>query len=120
MLNTEEITKAIAAHGMWKQRLRKAIEEGNSEYTVDKLKVDNLCDFGKWLHSLSSEEKKSTHWPTIQQLHAKFHIEAAHILDLAIKGKIKEAEEAMAIGKNFTMLSGELTSAMMKWKNSLT
>jgi len=47
MLNTEEITKAISAHGNWKQRLRQAIESGNSEYTVEKLKVDNQCDFGK-------------------------------------------------------------------------
>jgi len=31
-------------------------------------------------------------------LHAKFHTEAARILNLAIKGKKKDAEEAMSIG----------------------
>lgn len=44
--NKVEITNAIAAHGKWKQRLIDAIENGNSEFTAQRLKVDNLCDFG--------------------------------------------------------------------------
>jgi hypothetical protein len=119
MLHTEEIINAIGAHGNWKQRLRRAIETGNNDFTVEKIKVDNQCDFGKWLHSLSSDEKKSSHWLKIQQLHAKFHIEAARLLELAAQGKQKEAEDAMAIGNDFTRISCELTMAMVKWKSSL-
>jgi len=47
MAIAEEITKAIGAHGMWKQRLRQAIDTGKSEFTVERVRPDNLCDFGK-------------------------------------------------------------------------
>ena len=120
MLHPKEIIDAIGAHGNWKQRLRRAIETGNSDFTFDKIKVDNQCDFGKWLHSLSSDEKKSSHWLNIQQLHAKFHIEAARLLERAMQGKQKEAMDAMAIGNDFTRLSCGLTMAMVKWKSSLS
>ncbi len=120
MINKEEISNAIAAHGKWKQRLIDAIETGKSEFTVALLKVDNLCDFGKWLYSLSAEEKLSPYWNEVQKLHAKFHTEAAKILDLAVKGKVNEAKEAISLGKDYMKCSGELTRAMMKWRDSLT
>jgi hypothetical protein len=119
MLHSEEIMNAIGAHGNWKQRLRRAIETGNSDFTVDKIKVDNQCDFGKWLYSLSLDEKNSSHWLNIQQLHAKFHIEAAHLLELSKQGKQQEALDAMFIGNDFARLSSQLTMAMVKWKSSL-
>ena len=117
MLLSEEIFIAIGAHGRWKQRLRHAIETGATGLTVDNLKVDNQCDFGKWLYSLSPEEKKSSHWLNIQQLHAKVHIEAARLLELATQGKRIEAMCAMVIGNDFARLSCELTMAMVKWKS---
>jgi methyl-accepting chemotaxis protein len=120
MLHSEEIISAIGAHGNWKQRLRRAIETGNSDFTVAKIKVDNQCDFGKWLHSLSSEEKNSSHWSNIQQLHAKFHIEAARLLELSTQGKQQEAQDAMLVGNDFARLSSQLTMAMVRWKSSLT
>ena len=46
----EEINKAIGAHGMWKFRLDQAVEKGTSEFTVDNVRKDNLCDFGRWLY----------------------------------------------------------------------
>ena len=58
MLRSKEIVNAIGVHGNWKKRLRRAIETGNSDFTVDELIVDNQCDFGKWLHSLSSDDKE--------------------------------------------------------------
>ena len=120
MFHSKEIINAIGAHGNWKQRLRRAIESGNIDFTFDKLKIDTECDFGKWLHSLSLDEKKSSHWSNIQQLHAKFHIEAARLLELAIQGKKKEAMDGMAIGSDFARLSCGLTMAMVKWKSSLS
>jgi len=119
-LHSEEIKNTIGAHGIWKQRLRRAIESGNGDFTVDKIKVDHQCDFGKWLHSLSSDEKNSPHWHNIQQLHAKFHIEAARLFELATQGKQQEALDAMLIGGDFARLSGQLTMAMVKWKSTIT
>ncbi len=110
-----EITKAIGAHGMWKQRLRKAIDTGTSEFTVVGVRPDNNCEFGKWLHSLPTDIKISDHWKKVQTLHASFHVEASQVLNLALSGKKTEAEMALNTGK-FSQISGELTGAMMKWQ----
>ena len=120
MIHSKEIVNAIGVHGNWKQRLRRAIETGKSDFTVDELIVDNQCDFGKWLHSLSSDIKKSSQWSKIQQVHAKFHIEAARLFVFARQEKQKEVLDAMVVGSDFARYSSELTMAMVKWKNSIT
>lgn len=112
---TEEIQKAIGAHGMWKVRLRKAVETGQSEWTVAHVKADNNCDFGKWLHGLPEHEKKAENWGKIRDLHAKFHEEAARILECAITGKKAQAADSLELGSPFTNASANLTSLMMKW-----
>lgn len=119
MANSEEINKAIGAHGAWKQRLRQAVDTGKSEFTVERVRPDNLCDFGKWLHGLPSGDKGSTNWKNVQELHARFHVEASRVLDLAVRGKKQEAESALALNSSFTEVSSKLTIAMIVWKTSL-
>jgi methyl-accepting chemotaxis protein len=119
MLN--EIDNAIGAHGMWKQRLRSAIQEGRSEFTVSGTKVDNACAFGKWLYSLPQSEKSSLNWTTVQKLHARFHEETANILGLALTSNKTDAENALTgINSEFASISAELTRAMGKWKSSVS
>lgn len=120
MVNLVEIDKAISAHGMWKQRLKSAIETGQSEFNVSKVTLDNLCDFGKWLYSLDSDIKSTESWKAIQNHHAEFHKIAANILGLALKGKKDEASKEIALGSNYSSISGKLTTAMMKWKKELS
>ncbi len=52
LLYKEEITKAIGMHGIWKLRLKQAIDLGSSEFSVEHISPDNECAFGKWLYSL--------------------------------------------------------------------
>jgi len=119
MAAAEEINKAIGAHGMWKQRLRQAIETGKSDFTVERVRPDNLCDFGKWLYSLPAIDQTSAHWKAVRDLHGKFHTEAAHVLGLAVGGLRQEAEKKLDAGSQFIKISSDLTGAMMKWKASL-
>lgn len=119
MANVEEIVKAIGAHGMWKQRLRQAVDTGKSEFTVERVMPDNLCDFGKWLHGLPPSDKADENWKSVQGLHARFHHEAARILRLATSGRKAEAETGLALASPFSDISGQLTTAMMKWKSTL-
>lgn len=116
MSKSEEIKKAIGAHGMWKTRLRSAVDTGTSEFTVDKVKADNNCDFGKWLHGLPNEEKKTENWTKIRDLHAKFHVEAAKILDSALTGKKDVAVKGLEVTSDFSKLSASLTTAMIGWE----
>ena len=98
---SEEIDKAIGAHGMWKNRLNHAIQAGSSDYTVAGVKPDNLCAFGKWLHGLPPSAKDSQSWNDIRVMHAEFHAEAARVLDLALDGKKAEATSVLATGSRF-------------------
>lgn len=119
MSDIEKITKAIGAHVQWKQRLRNAIDTGTSEWTVEHVAPDNLCDFGKWLYSLPERERHNGHWKTVRTLHATFHGEAAKVLGLALGGKQGEANIAMEFGSNYVTISNKLTWAMMEWRKAI-
>ena len=116
----DEINQAIAAHGQWKVKLRNAIETGECESTPDKVKQDNNCSFGKWLHErIDPEVKHSPFYKEIVYLHAQFHKEAGAILELALNGNKKEAENLMKSWSSFSGLSGKLTRKMMEWQKNL-
>ncbi|MBK9132100.1 MAG: CZB domain-containing protein [Gammaproteobacteria bacterium] len=118
MINKEEIDKAIGAHGMWKARLKQAIETGKSEVSADTIRQDNQCNFGKWLYgtSLSATDKSSAHYRSVRELHAEFHKCAARVADLAVTGQKDEAVRMLALGGDFASVSSRLTAAMMEWK----
>jgi hypothetical protein len=116
------ITEAIASHGMWKQRLRQAIDTGAmDDATVESIKPDNLCAFGKWLYGndLSAADKQSPHYLKVRDLHAEFHRVAAGVAALALEEKKQEANEQMSAGGAFATASSALTMAMIAWKKSL-
>ncbi len=112
---TPQIDKAIGSHGMWKSRLRRAIETGQSEFSIDTVKADNQCEFGKWLQSLPSTASPDV-VRSIRALHTKFHGHAALVLDHALAGRKSEAEKAIALGSEFSATSSALVKALMDWK----
>lgn len=113
----DQINKAIGAHGLWKTRLKYSIEHSKSDFSAAEVRMDNLCEFGKWLYACSAEQKNSLDWKNIKNLHGKFHAAAASVLELALKGKKEEAEIEFLNG-NFTKVSNELNSALIQWKQS--
>lgn len=116
----DEIDKAISAHGMWKQKLRTAIDTGECESTPAKVKKDNNCAFGKWLHErIETSAKSSPCCSEVVNLHAQFHNEAGTILDLALKGDKESANIRMSLGQDFSKYSASLTKKMKEWQASL-
>ncbi|MBM4202005.1 MAG: hypothetical protein FJ189_12070, partial [Gammaproteobacteria bacterium] len=113
MALVEQIDRAIGAHGMWKARIRMAIDTGKSEFDPAIVKTDNSCDFGKWLYG-TLEVKSSPFFEKVKGLHAEFHAEAARILQLALSGQKVVAQAALEnpAGK-FVTLSSSLTKLMM-------
>lgn len=111
----DQITAAIAAHGKWKTRLKSAIGQGTSEFSPATVRLDNACDFGKWLRSAGPEARKSEHFHHAVALHAEFHKAAADVLALALAGKKDEAEAKLDLGGEFAHLSAELTREMSAW-----
>ena len=114
----EEITRAIGAHGLWKGRLLSAIKEGSSEFSVDNVRTDKFCIFGQWLYSLPADVRSLTHWQAVRQLHGEFHLEAAKILALALRGDKAQAQAALADDSSYVDISSRLTRAMMVWRNA--
>jgi hypothetical protein len=114
----DEIVKAIGAHAVWKMRLKAAIDTGQSEFQVAVVQQDNQCPFGKWLYAAQANVRASADYKKVQEMHARFHREAASVLELALKGNKAEAEKRMAVGGAFAQLSSELIAAMTAWKGA--
>lgn len=118
MPSIQEIDKAISAHGMWKTRLKSVVATGQSEVPPALIKVDNQCEFGKWLYSpaLSQEDKASDNYSTVRRLHSEFHKVAGRVVELAVGGNRSEAEALLSMNGEFSTVSAQLTQAMMAWK----
>lgn len=105
----QAVDNAINAHTMWLIRLRKSINQGSSEFKPETVKPDNNCEFGKWFYSeLAKTHQNTPIYAEIKNLHARFHKQAAAILELALKGKKKEAEMEMEATSEFKKLSLQL------------
>lgn len=120
MVDVEKLNLAIAAHAKWKHLLKEVIDSQKCDRTLDSVKADSQCDFGKWLMSLSGADRTSVHWQTIHKLHAEFHIAAAKVLEMALKGKRDEATAELSMHGAFTRVSSQLTVAVSNWKRELT
>lgn len=114
----EEISAAIGAHGMWKSRLRTAIDTGKIDTPIATISADNQCAFGKWLHgpTIPAGVKGSEDHRKIVSLHADFHRIAAKVADLSTQGKKDEARKMMDMNGEYASASAKLTSAMMEWQ----
>jgi len=114
----DEISAAIAAHGMWKSRLKAAIETGKSDFSPPEVQTDDHCDFGKWLQGAAATQlKNSPHYANCVRLHREFHKVAAKVLSLALAGKKDDALHSMGLQGEFSLSSAALTKEMMDWKN---
>jgi len=111
----EQVQAAIGAHGMWKARLRAAIDSGRSEFSVETVKRDDACDFGRWLKAAGHE---GADHEKVRQLHAAFHTEAAKVLQLATTGKKTDAVSAMEFGGSFSKVSSTLVVALKGWQRA--
>jgi len=119
MSTQDQINAAIAAHSMWKARLKAAMQTGSSEFSPSAVAHDDRCDFGKWLHGAAATAfKGSPHHTKCVELHRQFHTVAARVLSLALAGKRDEATRSMSPQGEYAVASGALTKAMMDWKSA--
>jgi hypothetical protein len=115
----DEISKASGAHGLWKARLRSAIESGKVDAAPHQVALDNQCEFGRWLHGslIDPAAKRSPHYSTCCSLHAAFHKEAASVLRCVAIGQVDKATESLDRG-GYADASQKLTKAMMEWSRA--
>jgi methyl-accepting chemotaxis protein len=113
----DEIKNAVGAHGMWKKRLKHAIATGKINVQISTIKADNQCSFGKWLYraTITEEEKNSSHYQKVRELHAAFHEKASKVAQLAVSGHKAGAMRMLEVNGEFTIASAALTTSMIAW-----
>jgi len=118
--NADRIEEAVSAHTHWFIKLRVAIIEGSSRFNPDAVRTDTNCDFGKWLYAEFPQEAAGSELFTeIKNLHADFHKQAAHILELAIRGRKDEALMLLEDGAKIRTCSANLIDRLSGLKSSL-
>ncbi|MCK4711814.1 MAG: CZB domain-containing protein [Marinosulfonomonas sp.] len=116
----DQINTAITAHGSWKIKLRTAVNKGHSEHSVDDVRCDDKCPFGKWLHGpeIDDPTRASVPYTVIKRLHAEFHLCAADVLEMATTGNTNGATELL--DGDFCSKSEKLVRGLCKWKGEAT
>jgi len=111
-----QINNAIGAHGSWKIKLRTAVNSGNSSHSVEEVRCDDKCAFGKWLHGhdIDQPTRASAPYNVIKRLHAEFHICAADVLKMATSGDTPSATKLLE--GEFAAKSEKLVRGLRKWK----
>ncbi|MBJ6723345.1 CZB domain-containing protein [Geomesophilobacter sediminis] len=118
-MDPRELNKAMAAHGVWKVRLREAIANGTSEFDPFTVSQDHECEFGKWLYRIPDADRPPAFWEKVKELHEQFHREAGRILHLALSGKGEEALARVSdLRGDFVQTSIELTNTLQAWKEA--
>ncbi len=115
------IDKAIGAHGMWKARLKLAIDSGKLDTPLPTILADNKCEFGAWLYgaSITPALRGTPQYQKVRDLHAAFHQQAGRVAELATSGKKAEAVALIGLQGDYARASAALTTAMREWKAGL-
>jgi len=113
----DEITSSIIKHSMWKFRLYETIWEGKSEWTVEDVKRDDLCEMGAFLKEF--ECKEECYCTSAKIVHKEFHLEAARVLELSLQGKKDEAKLAVVDESKFSVLSKELVELLSHCRETI-
>lgn len=110
--------EALGAHGVWKMRLRQAVQNGSSPTPIDEVRRDDCCALGRLLHEqLAPPQRAGADYSAVRDLHRQFHETAADALGLAVAGKAAEATQL--IEGRFASLSTELGTAITHWRHKL-
>lgn len=112
-----DIKNAIGDHGIWKKKLKSAVDTGIIDIEISSIRSDDSCDFGKWLHrpSTTVHLKDSMHYQRVHDLHAQFHEKAALVAKHAVAGDKAAAQKMLDVNGEYVEASATLTTAMLAW-----
>jgi len=116
----KQIETALAAHGVWKSRIRAAVETGRCDVPLLTIRANDRCEFGRWLGGgeLTAAQRASPAYRKVDELHRQFHLATAHVVELAVTGRKAEAERESQPTAEFGRTSTALTRALMEWSRS--
>ncbi|GAB3188840.1 methyl-accepting chemotaxis protein [Hydrogenophaga aquatica] len=110
---------AITAHHQWRITLRNAIGR-NLTVDADKLRRDDCCMLGEWLHGPGKQRWSSV--PAFSNLlgkHKVFHQEAGKVADVINQKRHKDAEAMLDASKPFGHAGQEVITAIRDLRDAL-
>ena len=109
---------AIKAHSDWKLRLANYCQGRLTEpIDIQKLKMDNLCELGKWLHSEGRKYATDPAYAELLQAHATFHRTAAKLASMVERGEGSAAlAQIQSRASDFGALSVRLVGMLMGFR----
>ena len=113
-LDREDINfdDAISAHQQWRITLRNAIQR-KLTVDVDKLRRDDCCVLGGWLHGVGGRRWGNTPaFTSLLDTHRAFHKEAGKVAELINQKRMKEAQELVDPGHPFHQIGQQVVSAI--------
>lgn len=117
---SSSIESMIAAHGLWKSKLKAAIAGKTNGLSPAAARNDTECDLGKLLLTADAGTFKTPAClQEVRKLHVQFHAEVANVLELVAQGRKKEAEQSMSPSGAFARTSTALVTVLMKCKQAL-
>lgn len=111
----EQIDKAIGTHGALKVKLRQNID-GTLSLVPAEVSVENRCEFGKWLYSLSGVQTSDPHNKEVLALHKNIHKAAGDVVLKVMTGNKAGAEASISLNGEYASASSKLNSKTMEWK----
>ena len=115
----EQLDKALAAHSMWKHRLRDLVENGVGEIDAKTAMRDDACEMGKWLRGYQPGITEQPLYNAVCARHTQFHESVGKVVMLANMKMTEDAQKEMGINSAFTRTSAALTHDIMAWKKKL-
>lgn len=116
---TEAIKTAIGSHGIWKLKLSTAARTGDASLPVETLRVEDACDFGKWLKQVAPQMAGDPDYAKIREMHRLFHADAGRLAAMIRDGQGEQAMGELEDGGRFARQSKALTEAMADWRMAL-
>lgn len=111
--------EAVVAHANWRTNFAEVIRNGGAELDSEVVRRDNICPLGRWLNGSGEQAVgNTTAHRMLCTVHAEFHAEAARVLLLAQRGRIKEAQHAMQGDQAYGTWSTILVAALSQYASS--
>ena len=113
------LNDAVAAHMIWKTRLRLFLDGHGEKLEAAAVAMDHACDLGKWIYG---DGKRYAHLPAFGELrgaHARFHRAAGDVVSQHAQGNKRSAERMLGAGGAFAEASTETVKAIMKLQKTL-
>jgi hypothetical protein len=114
-----DLDKAVQAHVAWKMKLSGYFKNPDQSLKASVVGADNQCELGKWLHGEGKQYASHPEYKKLIEEHAKFHREAANLINKADRGEKVTDEIAFGSNSPYSHVSNTVTQSILSLKRKI-